>query len=92
MLHDKCGLSRNQKVTNFCENLYKSGNRSPFLLALIVDMCSEQVSEGNNDPIYNIERAKKLCGELSEKVDVVRAKYWNYIYENIAQNSTKSNS
>ncbi|KAJ3627028.1 hypothetical protein MTP99_014436 [Tenebrio molitor] len=92
LLHDKCGLSHNIKVTNFCEELYNSGNRSPFLLALIVDMCSEQVSQGTDDPRYNVERAKSLCSELAEKYDTVRAKYWNYMAESVEKNVKKEES
>lgn len=92
LLHDKCGLSHNIKVTNFCEELYNSGNRSPFLLALIVDMCSEQVSQSTDDPRYNVERAKSLCSELAEKYDTVRAKYWNYMAESVEKNVKKEES
>ncbi|XP_063909392.1 protein farnesyltransferase/geranylgeranyltransferase type-1 subunit alpha-like [Zophobas morio] len=92
LLHDKCGLSRNKKVTDFCQDLYNSGNRSPFLLALIVDMCSEQVSQGNKDPLYNLEMAKTLCKELAEKYDTVRAKYWEYIAETVDKKSNKEDS
>lgn len=87
LVYDKDGLSHNEKVTSFCEELYKSGNRSPFLRALLVDMCSEQVSQGTNHAIYNKERAEKLCKELADDIDVVRAKYWKCSYERIAKNS-----
>lgn len=92
LLHDKCGLSRNKKVTDFCEDLYNSGNRSPFLLALIVDMCSEQVSQGNGSPLYNLERAKVLCNELAEKYDTVRAKYWQYMVASIEKKAKNEDS
>lgn len=52
-------------------------------------MCSEQVSEGNENPLYNLERAKNLCGELAEKYDTVRAKYWQFMAETIEKESKK---
>lgn len=91
LLHDKDGLSKNAKVTEFCENLYSSEVRSPFLLALIVDMCDEQVAQGSGDSIYNLERAKELCDVLATKYDTVRSKYWDYMYTTIEKKADKSN-
>lgn len=85
MLHDIGGLSRNKTVTEFCENFYKEGHRSPFLLALIVDMCSERAAEsggGDDDNVYTVARAKQLCSELATLYDTIRAKYW------VSQNTT----
>ncbi|KAJ8961951.1 hypothetical protein NQ314_005853 [Rhamnusium bicolor] len=83
LLHDKGGLSKNKHVTKFCEELYKSGNHSPFLLAVLVDMCYEQVNEGGGDSVYTLERAKELCSDLMTKYDTVRAKYWQYMIDTI---------
>lgn len=83
LLHDKGGLSRNKNVTEFCESLYKEGNRSPFLLALIVDMCSERAVEnggGDANNIYSVSRAKELCNDLATQYDNIRAKYWVSIF------------
>lgn len=87
LLHDKGGLSKNKKVTEFCEELYKSGNRSPFLLAVLVDMCYEQVNEGGGDSVYTLERARELCDDLATKYDTIRAKYWHYMLETIEKKS-----
>ncbi|KAJ8952870.1 hypothetical protein NQ318_006486 [Aromia moschata] len=83
LLHDKGGLSKNKKVSSFCEELYKSGNRSPFLLAVLVDMCYEQVNEGGGDSVYNLERARALCNDLMTTYDTIRAKYWLHMLETI---------
>lgn len=91
LLHDEGGLSKNAEVTKFCENLYTSGNRSPYLLALIVDMCDEQITQGNtSDPNYNLERGKKLCDELANKYDTIRVKYWEYMAEMIQKKAAGS--
>lgn len=80
LLQDTGGLSQNKDVTSFCENLYELGNRSPYLLALIVDMCDEQVSQHNlNHEKYNVKRATELCSELATSYDVVRQKYWEHM-------------
>lgn len=71
-------------MTKFCEQLYEEGNRSPYLIALIVDMCDEQISQGNlSDPKYNLERAKSLCNELANKYDTIRCKYWEHMASTI---------
>ncbi|XP_028140465.1 protein farnesyltransferase/geranylgeranyltransferase type-1 subunit alpha [Diabrotica virgifera virgifera] len=89
LLHDKAGLSNNKKVTEFCNSLYESGNRSPFLLAIIVDMCYEQITEGSGDSEYTLERAKQLCEDLINKYDKIRANYWQHMLDTL-QSSSKS--
>lgn len=88
LLQDENGLSRNVQVKEFCENLYESGVRSPFLLALIVDMCDEQLCDGNGDSKYNVERAKDICNDLAKKYDTVRSKYWDYMLSTILKKTT----
>lgn len=83
ILHDKGDLSQNATVTDFCENLYASGNRSPFLLAVLVDMCDEQIKNPSGDSRYTLERAKELCNNLATEYDKVRAKYWNHMADTI---------
>ncbi|XP_017782236.1 PREDICTED: protein farnesyltransferase/geranylgeranyltransferase type-1 subunit alpha [Nicrophorus vespilloides] len=85
LLHDKGGLSNNVKVTTFCEDLYMSGNRSPFLLALIVDMCDERISNKAEDDKYNLKRASELCHELATTVDPIRCRYWEYMSTTISK-------
>lgn len=85
LVHDKKGISHNKKVADFCETLYNEGNRSPFLLAVIVDMCSEQLTYdgGDGDSIYTVMRAKELCNDLATQYDTIRAKYWVHMAETI---------
>lgn len=83
LLHDKSGLSKNVAVTSFCESLYEAGNRSPFLLALIVDMCEEQITQGGGESKYTLERAKELCNDLATNYDTIRCKYWEYMASRI---------
>lgn len=40
-----------------CEDLYSSGNRSPFLLAFLVDNCEESVQRRVGDKVYSLSRA-----------------------------------
>lgn len=82
-----------QQVVDFCEELYASGVRSPFLLAFLVDLYqekrlnwNEQSNESNgdmnaddNDPKKLEEKAAELCNQLMKTHDTIRAKYWEYI-------------
>lgn len=64
LLHHNGGISRDQNVKQLCEDLYSSGNRSPFLLAFLVDMCEESVERHDGDEAYSLNRAIEvvLCG------------------------------
>lgn len=93
LLQDTGGLSQNEEVTKFCENLYEAGIRSPYLLALIVDMCDEQVSQNNyTHPKYNVQRAVELCTDLATKYDVIRVKYWEHMAATIQKKATETKS
>ncbi|XP_060526486.1 protein farnesyltransferase/geranylgeranyltransferase type-1 subunit alpha [Cylas formicarius] len=83
LLHDKGGLGENKKITDFCEELYTNGSRSPFLLSLIVDMCYERAAGSKGDELYGLDRAKRLCKALAEEYDTIRAKYWVHMAETI---------
>lgn len=83
ILHTNSGLSGHEKVASFCEHLYESGNRSNFLLSVIIDMCKEQLSKDSKDPKYELSRGIALCEELATKLDPIRKNYWDYIGENL---------
>lgn len=91
LLQDKGGLSKNKRIVDFCEELYNMGNKSPFLLAFIVDICAEQANEGGGDSRYTVERAKIICDELINQYDTIRANYWRHMLESI-ENSVKNDS
>lgn len=92
LLLDKSELGQNAVVMQFCEDLYAEGNRSAFLLALLVDMCEEQCTKPNasGDAKNALDRAKELCKALAEEHDTIRAKYWDHVAENIAHKFEES--
>lgn len=92
LLHDQGGLSKNKKVTDFCEELFASGNHSPFLLAVIVDMCCEQLGDGGGDSRYTVERAKQILEDLINKHDTIRANYWKHIMDTIDKSNKEEAS
>jgi hypothetical protein len=65
LLHHGGGLSQDQNVREFCEELYSSGNRSPFLLAFLIDMCEENIERGDGDKADSLHRALQVmsCSE-----------------------------
>uniref|UniRef100_A0A0A9Z7A1 Protein farnesyltransferase/geranylgeranyltransferase type-1 subunit alpha n=1 Tax=Lygus hesperus TaxID=30085 RepID=A0A0A9Z7A1_LYGHE len=72
LIHMEEGVLESE-VVEFCEKLYASGNKSPHLLGMLIDMAIE-----GDDPKQH-ERALQLCSELANRYDHVRAKYWNYM-------------
>lgn len=82
-----------QQVVEFCEELYVSGVRSPFLLAFLVDLYqekrlnwNEQNNDGGDDDNVDVanpkeleEKVSVLCNQLKTTHDTIRAKYWEYI-------------
>jgi protein farnesyltransferase/geranylgeranyltransferase type-1 subunit alpha len=90
--HKKITFFNYLQVTDFAEDLFKSGIRSPYLLAFLVDLYIEtyqQALEGEDEEnhretseISKEDMTKKvfqLCTDLSTKFDVIRAKYWTYL-------------
>lgn len=84
-------LNFGQQVVDFCEELYTSGVRSPFLLSFLVDLYQEkrlnwdeQHTDGDNNeagsnPKELEEKVAELCNQLISTHDTIRAKYWEYI-------------
>lgn len=73
-------------VEDFTEELYKAGNRSPYLLAFLVDMYSEKtmrIYEENSydDPEVFARKVHDLCDMLANHYDTIRYKYWKYIQQ-----------
>lgn len=73
-------------VETFTEDLYKVGNRSPYLLAFLVDMYSEKtmrIYEANSydDPEIPARKVYELCDMLANHYDTIRYKYWKYVQQ-----------
>lgn len=60
LLHHDGGISQDQNVRQVCEELYSSGNRSPFLLAFLVDMCEENMQRDDGDKEESLRRALQV--------------------------------
>ena len=81
-------------VETFTEDLYKAGNRSPYLLAFLVDMYSEKtmrIYEENSyeDPEVFARKVHELCDMLANHYDTIRYKYWKYVQQKF-QNDKES--
>lgn len=90
---EKDTLDQFPEVIEFCEDLYNSGNRSPYLLAFLIDMYVEKSlklapiqSHASQDPKENIDTYKnkilELCNLMVTKHDTIRSNYWKYVAEN----------
>lgn len=71
-------------MVDFCEDLYATGVRSPFLLAFLVDLYQEK-RLAFNDAVNDVdskdleEKVIELCNQLISTHDIIRAKYWQFI-------------
>lgn len=77
-------ISQFPEVEAFTEELYNSGNRSPYLLAFLVDMYIEKtlhIYEINSydDPEVYARKVYELCEMLANHYDTIRYKYWKYV-------------
>lgn len=86
LLHTPEGL-REQTVVKFCDNLYSSGNRSPYLLAFLVEQAEEEIENGGGDKGASVLLALKLCNDLAEKYDIIRSQYWRFIAETLQKHN-----
>ncbi|KAH8341613.1 protein farnesyltransferase/geranylgeranyltransferase type-1 subunit alpha [Drosophila kikkawai] len=85
------GLSSYPEVVAFVEEIYQAGNRSPYLLAFLVDLYQEQAL--NQKVSQSDQLARKvygLCEELSTKHDVIRRKYWQYVATHLKNQLSKA--
>ena len=57
LFHHEGGISQDKNVKKVCEDLYSSGNRSPFLLAFLVDICEENIQRRDGDEAYSLDHA-----------------------------------
>lgn len=82
-------------VETFTEDLYKAGNRSPYLLAFLVDMYSEKtirIYEANSydDPEVFARKVYELCDMLANHYDTIRYKYWKYVQNKFKEDKERS--
>uniref|UniRef100_A0A1B6C230 Protein farnesyltransferase/geranylgeranyltransferase type-1 subunit alpha n=1 Tax=Clastoptera arizonana TaxID=38151 RepID=A0A1B6C230_9HEMI len=86
LLHSEHGL--NHPITiKFCEELYDSGHRSPYLLAFLVDHAEEMIEKGDINKIKFLNLSLKLCKELGEEHDTIRQEYWKYLAKRIKESA-----
>nr|CAD7463672.1 unnamed protein product [Timema tahoe] len=90
LIHHEKGLSRNERVIEFCEELYTSGIRSPYLLGFLVDIYGS-MEKGGGDKPHTFQKALEICDALAKEHDTIRREYWNFIACNITQQMNTSN-
>ncbi|KAH8377043.1 hypothetical protein KR093_002940 [Drosophila rubida] len=87
-------LNSSPEVVQFSEGLYSAGNRSPYLLAFLIDLYQEQALQ-RREAIDNNQLAQKvytLCEDMATKHDVIRRKYWSYVAEHLKTQLSKPSS
>ena len=69
--------SLKSKIYNFCVEMQKEGNTSPYLLSTIMDLDKDEGLK--NKDVAKLENAIQICNSLANDHDVIRKEYWNYI-------------
>jgi protein farnesyltransferase/geranylgeranyltransferase type-1 subunit alpha len=82
--YDDYNISQFPEVESFVEELYNAGNRSPYLLAFLVDMYIEKTLHiyainSYDDPEHYASKVYELCEMLANHYDTIRYKYWKYV-------------
>lgn len=82
--YENFSITQFPDVEEFCEELYNAGNRSPYLLAFLVDLNIEKtlkVYEANSyeDAEAYSRKVFDFCDNLANSYDSIRQKYWKYI-------------
>ncbi|XP_005175884.1 protein farnesyltransferase/geranylgeranyltransferase type-1 subunit alpha [Musca domestica] len=78
-------LSQFPHVIAFCEELYNNNSRSPYLIAFLIDVYSEQclaTSDGGERETLS-RKVYTLCDDMSKKHDIIRRKYWQYVADQL---------
>ncbi|ALC38174.1 CG2976, partial [Drosophila busckii] len=81
-------LNSYPEVGQLSEELYNAGNRSPYLMAFLIDFYQEQALEAADDAMA--QKVYTLCTEMANKHDVIRRKYWQYVSSNLKSQLDKS--
>ncbi|CAG0919121.1 unnamed protein product [Notodromas monacha] len=76
------GLGTSEYVNAYCWDSYLKGSRSPYLLSTMVEIIQDKL--GNKKEVSLVEEAAKLCTELADKEDTIRAEYWNYMKRRVS--------
>lgn len=80
-------LNSYPEVVTFSEELYNAGNRSPYLLAFLIDLYQEQALQTDKQIA---EKVYTLCEDMASKHDVIRRKYWLYVADHLKTQLIKS--
>lgn len=77
------------EVVEFSEGLYNAGNRSPYLLAFLIDLYQEQALESKQEDNSIAQKVYTLCDDMASKHDVIRRKYWQYVASHLKTQLSK---
>ena len=70
-------------VREKCEELLESDCDSSYLHGFMVELYKQQLEENSANKKEILEKVSQLCAKLSQEIDTVRCKYWNFISDSI---------
>lgn len=85
-------LDQLPEVEKFCDELYDTGNRSPYLLAFMIDMYMEKcLTNSVEDDLNKLsKKSLDLCGSMGTKYDTIRCKYWKYVADTFQKKMSRA--
>lgn len=90
--YDNGCLDQLPEVTDFCEELYAANNRSPQLIAFLIDVHAERALSTDPDD-YELAtreasqtRVRELCETMIVDHDKIRRRYWEYVRDTFESN------
>lgn len=85
-------LIQYSEVFQFAEELYDEGNRSPYLLAFLLDSYEEKCLSDLSASDFEDTKLKvfDLCKILETKHDTIRSKYWRYMHDSFESKVLKA--
>ena len=70
-------------VKKKCEELLESDCDSSYLHGFMVELYKQELDDPSADRTELLKNITEHCAKLSQEVDVVRCKYWNFISDSI---------
>lgn len=79
--HNNGRLDHVPEVVEFCEELYGSGVRAPYLLSFMIDTYQEKYLRNDENESVDVlpQKINDLCIGLITKHDTIRSRYWQYV-------------
>lgn len=79
------GVDHSADVTDFCEELYESGGRFPYLLSFLIDLNESRYlkCQDESEKVKLFNKIEYMCTIMADEHDIIRRNYWLYMLQRI---------